>query len=229
MTGKSLRSIVEQADQLYAGRAEMANVQQSIELLRNAKADAFEVAWRLARALFFLGQEVQPRDRARVLYREGATAGRTGARERRERVEGHFWLGVNLALLAQVESPAKAVVHALQARRALQRAIGIDPVYHAAGPLRVLARLQHKLPQLLGGGFARARANYERAISIAGANTVSRIYFAELLLDLGAVELAMAELRVVVGVPIDPDWAFEIARDQRLAREMLRQLSGGQK
>jgi hypothetical protein len=229
VAGKSLRAIVEGADHLYAGRAEIANVERSVESLRGAEINSFEVTWRLARALFFLGQQSDTRDRARAFYREAVESGSWAARERPERVEGHFWLGVNLALLAQVQSPSRAVVHALQARRALRRAIALEPVYHAAGPLRVLARLQHKLPRLLGGGFAQAQANYERAIIIAGANTVTRIYFAELLLEMGAVERAVAELKFVLSAPLDPDWTFEITRDQRLARKMIKQLSEGQK
>ncbi len=81
------------------------------------------------------------------------------------------------------------------------------------------------MPRLLGGGLARAAANFERAISIAPNNTVTRIYFAELLFEMGAVARARAELEVVLGVPLDPDWAFEIKRDRVLAREWLRKLN----
>jgi uncharacterized membrane-anchored protein len=132
---------------------------------------------------------------------------------------------VNVALLAGHERRAKALLHALQATRALQRAIKIDASYHAAGPLRVLARLQHKLPPLLGGGAAQARANFERAIRIDPANTVTRIYFAELCLAAGETARGRSELEHVLNAPFDPDWAFEIKRDRRLATEMLASLS----
>lgn len=156
---------------------------------------------------------------------EAIEVGRRAASERPERVEGHFWLGVNLALLAQRESPVRAIVHALQAKRELQRAIEIDSAYHGAGPLRVLARLQHKLPRLLGGGRQTAAENYEKAIAIAPHNTVSRIYFAELLLETGDEAGAHRELAAVLQVASDPDWAFEIGRDQALARKMMSHLA----
>ena len=213
--------ILEQADQLYAGRRDSANVRKSVELLRNA-AECFETSWRLARACFFLGQEVRAPDVARGRHTEGVKAGQHALAHQSDRVEGYFWLGVNLALLAQLEPPIKAAMHALQAKRALQRAIEIDATYHAAGPLRVLARLQHKLPRLLGGGLARASANFARAIIIAPANTVTRIYFAELLLETGAVDRARAELDAVLTSPSHPNWAFEIERDQRLAQELMK-------
>ena len=114
-----------------------------------------------------------------------------------------------------------ALVHALRAQRELKTAIRIDSSYHAAGPIRVLGRLRHKLPVWLGGGVARARACYESAINVAPQNTVTRIYFAELLIDLGEQELARRHLEFVLHVSEDPEWLFEIDRDKQLARELL--------
>jgi tetratricopeptide (TPR) repeat protein len=226
MDSDSLDQIVEDSDRAYAAREEIQNVRESVAYLRNlpARADEYELAWRLSRALFFLGQESREKQSARDFQAEGVKAGKQATRLAPARVEGHFWLGVNLALLASLEPKTKAAAHALKARRALQKAISLDASYHAAGPLRVLARLQHRLPQVLGGGIARARENYERAISIAPANTVTRIYFAELLLDQGESERAQAELQVALNARLDPVWSFEINRDQQLAKEMIGKL-----
>jgi hypothetical protein len=224
LNNNSLRNIIARADELYAARADVSEVEESIESLRAVELDCFEIVWRLSRALFFLGQEMKAPNEARKLHAEGVKAGRRAAQAQSDRVEGHFWLGVNLALLAQLDSAPKALVPALQASSSLQRAIEINSAYHAAGPLRVLARLQHKLPRLLGGGAARATKNFERAIAIAPANTVTRIYFAQLLLEIGAVDRARSELKVVLSAPLDPDWHFEIKRDQHLAEELMKKL-----
>jgi tetratricopeptide (TPR) repeat protein len=220
------QQIVEHADELYAAREDIANVWTSVALLRSKLVgiDSYEIAWRLGRALFFLGQEGRAGETSRELYAQGADAGKQALRAAPDRVEGHFWLGVNLALLAGAEPPLKAALHAVQAKRALQQAVIIDPAYHAAGPLRVLARLRHKLPGLLGGGVVHAREQYERAIALAADNTVTRIYFAELLLELGELKRARAELDLVLQAPFDADWAFEIKRDQRIAGELLARL-----
>jgi hypothetical protein len=136
-------------------------------------------------------------------------------------VEGHFWLGVNLALLAQLEKSFGALRYALSAKRELKRAVSINASYHAAGPLRVLARLESKLPRIFGGGTRRARAHFEEAIRLAPSNTVTRLYFAELLLESVDTTRARAELEAVLAIPVDPAWAFEINRDRNRAREML--------
>ena len=226
MDQESVQQILERADELYAAREDLGNVRACVELLRHTlgELDSFELAWRLGRAFFFLGQQEQGAA-TRELHSRGVDAGRRAVRAAPERVEGHFWLGVNLALLAQVVQPLKAIAHALQAKRALNRAVTIDPAYHAAGPLRALARLQHKAPRWLGGGAVRARENYERAIDIAANNTVTRIYFAELLLEIGETVRGCSELEAVLNAPFDPAWAFEIERDRKIAREFLKNRS----
>jgi len=217
-------NVFKRADQLYAGRNDLANVRVSVELLRTLEPSS-RAAWRLARAYFFLGQEASQAESSGTFHEAGVKAGALSARLQPDWVAGHFWLGVNLALLAQRAGSLQAAIHALKAKRELRRAIEIDDTYHAAGPRRVLGRLEQKMPRLLGGGLARAAANFERAISIAPNNTVTRIYFAEFLFEMGAVARARAELEVVLGVPLDPDWAFEIKRDRVLAREWLRKLN----
>ncbi|HEX8177404.1 MAG TPA: TRAP transporter TatT component family protein [Pyrinomonadaceae bacterium] len=211
------------ADKLYDGREQPGSVRRSLELLGEA-ADDYGALWRLSRAHFFLGQEARDREEARSHHLAGVDAGRRAVRVSGAAVEGRFWLGVNLALLAQLEKPLSAIRAALGARRELKRAAEIDPAYHAAGPLRVLARLESKLPRILGGGKNRARAHFEEAMRLAPSNTVTRIYFAELLLECGDAERARAELEALLSVPFDPAWAFEIKRDRERAGELVHRL-----
>ena len=235
LSDESASQLLVTADTSYAARAEITKVRQSAETLRAAlaKSESYDLAWRLSRALFFLGQEerttkhdlLQDQSAQRQLtcgwHAAGADSGRRAIAQQPQYVEGHFWTGVNLALLAAVEPRRRALVHVLQAQRALLKAIAIAPDYHAAGPLRVLGRLQHKIPRLLGGGQRRAFTSFERAIARAPTNTVTRIYFAELLLDMGEHDRAVAELEAVLMMPLDAEWNFEIKRDQIRAMEML--------
>jgi uncharacterized protein (TIGR02996 family) len=218
-----LEELTRRADKLYEERGRAGNVRVSVLLLEEA-ADEYEAAWRMGRALFFLGQEAREVEETRTHHARGALISERAARLAPGRVEGHFWLGVNLALLAQTERPLKALAHALRARRSLLRAAQLDAAYHAAGPLRVLARLQHKLPRLAGGGTKRARANFERAIRLAPANTVTRLYFAEMLSETGDTARARVELETILNAPHDPSWAFEAERDRKLAQSMLSEL-----
>jgi tetratricopeptide (TPR) repeat protein len=219
----SLAEIRERADALYDAREDKQSVPASLRLLRAAPAPLdYEILWRLGRALFFLGQESTERDEARASHLQALSFCRRAAALEPERVEGHFWLGVNGALLAQLSTLLRAPLQALQASRSLRRAAQIDAAYHAAGPLRVLARLESHLPFILCGGTKRARAHFEKALRLAPENTVTRIYFAELLIKSGETRQAQRELHAILDTPTAPAWAFEIARDKRLAVEMLK-------
>jgi tetratricopeptide (TPR) repeat protein len=221
----STEETISRADALYHGREDLENVRASVRLLQEAgRAGEYEALWRLGRALFFLGQEAQDEEEARTLHARALPICERAAKMKPARVEGHFWLGVNLALLAQVENPHKALRYAVSARRSVRRAVRLDAAYHGAGPLRVLARLQHKLPRLLGGGRARARSNFQRALRLEPANTVTRLYFAELLLDMGDTGRARLELDALLSAPPDDAWSFEQKRDRQLARKMLGEL-----
>jgi len=229
----NLQEVISRADTLYGAREQAENVRACVALLEATEAYAdYETAWRLGRALFFLGQEAaaaeqqqQRKEEARLLHARGARACKQAVRREPSRVEGHFWLGVNLALEAQAStSLIVALVLALRARCSLERAARINPAYHGAGPLRVLARLKHKLPRFAGGGMIRARACFERAIEIAPANTVTRLYFAEMLLEAGDQRGAQSELETILNTPLDAAWAFETVRDCRIAREMLQRM-----
>jgi tetratricopeptide (TPR) repeat protein len=224
---ESLSEILERADALYFERERIENIRASLELLESARAaaaDDFEAAWRSGRALFFLGQESNVRAAARELHARGASASESAVRRAPARVEGHFWLGVNLALQAQASHSLAAILLVWRARRALKRAVRVDASYHDAGPLRVLARLKHKLPRPLGGSHAAARADFLRAIELAPTNTVTRLYFAELLLETGDVVGAQRELATILESPLRPEWKFETERDRRLAQEMLERI-----
>lgn len=220
---QSLSAIIERADALYAGRERIQNVWASLRQLEAVAGgeDDFEINWRIGRALFFLGQEQGRRDASCALHARGVKASARAVRSEHGRVEGHFWRGVNLALQAEATNSLGALPLAWRAMRSLERAVRINPAYHAAGPLRVLARLKHKLPRPLGGGRARARAHFARAVELAPANTVTRLYFAELLLDTGDVACAARELEALLNAPLVPGWEFETRRDRSRAQEML--------
>jgi hypothetical protein len=210
------------ADELYTGRAAIDRVRDSVELLRALEEpNDYEVQWRLSRAHFFLGQETGEVEEKRAQHRWGETAGRRAIHAEPDRVEGQFWSGVNLALQAPLVTPWRSAALALHAKRNLARAIAIDPAYHGAGPHRVMGRLLHLMPQLLGGGRERARKHFERAVTLDPSNTVTRIYFAELLRDLGDAAGARVQLRAVIDTEPNPRWGFEIARDQAIARALL--------
>lgn len=204
-------------DEIYRGRAESKGSPAIIDKLGSLPfADgSYDAQWRLARAMFILGEETPE------YFRSGIEHGQRAVDLNGSRVEGHFWLGVNQALRAEQTRGPSAAILLIKARAHLRRAVVISESYHGAGPLRVLARLDHKAPWLLGGNRKRSRAYYERALRIAPHNTVTLLYAAELAIDDRDLAKAACLLEEIIDLPIDPEWQSENARDKRLAGPLL--------
>ena len=186
--------------------------------------ERYEVQWRLARALFFLGQEADSSGAKRQLHAAGINAGERAIALNPERVEGHFWAGVNLALFAESNGGIRGARSVLWARSELKMAARVNEDYHGAGPLRVLGRLEHKAPRMLGGNRNRSRQCFDRALRIAPGNSVTLLYAAELAIDQKDSDRAAHLLKQIVESPIDPEWEFENHRDREMARALLEKL-----
>ena len=220
---------VSRADELYRLRATPGAVKEAVSLLAGVAegTDRFELQWRLARALFFLGQEASAASAKRQLHSAGIGAGERAVALNRERVEGHFWLGVNLALFAESAGGIKAILALIGARSELKRAARIAESYHDAGPLRVLARIAHKAPRLLGGSPKRSRQFFDRALQIAPLNSVTLIYAAEQAIDCSDRDRAVNLLERIINSDLDTDWEYENRRDRRIAEAMLKSIEDG--
>ncbi len=226
MPTDELLAVVGRADELYRQRARPGIIRESVMVLSGARGgnERYEVQWRLSRAMFFLGQEADSKGARRQLHAAGINAGERAIALNRERVEGHFWAGVNLALFAESRGGIRGARAMMWARSELKLAAKLNENYHDAGPLRVLGRLEHKAPKLLGGSRNRSRQCFDRALSIAPANSVTRLYAAELAVDEGDRDRAESLLKQIIESPVDPEWEFENRRDQGLARALLEKL-----
>ena len=230
MPTDDILAIVGRADDLYRQRARPGAVRESVMVLSGARAgsDKYEVQWRLARSMFFLGEEACSIDGRRHLYHTAITAGERAVRLNPGRVEGHFWVGVNLALYAESVGGIRGARALRWAMSELRMACQISEGYHGAGPLRVLARVEHKAPKFLGGNRKLSRGLYDRALALAPSNTVTLIYAAELAIDEGEHERAKALLEQVLSLPEDPEWQYECCRDRNIAKALLERLGKAQ-
>ena len=226
MPTDELLAVVGRADELYRQRARPGMIRESVMVLSGARGgnERYEVQWRLSRAMFFLGQEADSKCARRQLHAAGINAGERAIALNHERVEGHFWAGVNLALFAESQGGIRGARAMLWARSELKLAAKLNEDYHDAGPLRVLGRLEHKAPRLLGGSRNRSRQCFDRALGIAPENSVTRLYAAELAIDEGERDRAESLLKQIIESPVDPEWEFENHRDRELARALLEKL-----
>src|ERR1041384_6595255 len=95
---------IAQADQLYAGRADLVKVRQAVVALRQAQADHpsdYDLAWRLAKYNYYLGAHSTEPSEQEKAFRDGIEAGKQAVHLQDAKPDGHFWLGANYGGAAQ--------------------------------------------------------------------------------------------------------------------------------
>ena len=189
-----------------------------------AGAERREVLTRLARAGFFLGDLTEGAQR-RLYYEQGRQYAETLVQEFPDRVEGHYWLGLNLAGLADVNRmQGMRLLPKIMA--ALERAAAINPAYDQAGAYRVLGRIYYEAPgrPFSVGDIGKSVQLLQRASQLAPANSTNYLYLGEALLKAGRSAQAKAELAKVLTATDNADGPRGLEADRRRAQEILAQL-----
>jgi hypothetical protein len=215
------------ADVLYAQRTNVSAAVQaaglwSAELARNPSA--FDAAWKLARACYWLGGHAAPADRRGYLER-GMAAARTAAGLQPARPEGHFWMAANMGSLAEASALRAGLKYRGAIKRSLETVRRIDPAFMNGSADRALGRWYAKVPRLFGGSARRAEEHFRASLEYDARSTVSHFFLAELLIEEGRLAEARRELQAVLDAGFEAAWAPEDAEYKRKAAALLAELS----
>lgn len=218
-----LADVLVEADRLFARREEMANVQQSIELLEGWLEHApheYEVLWRLARAYEWVGRYAVPTEQAdwfatAVAYAERAVETHPGG------VDGRYWHALTLGRLGETQGVLRSLSVVSEMRRELETVLELAPDH--AGAHFALGMLYYRLPgwPLSFGDNNRALEYMTAAVELAPDNTTYRLGLAELLLDMRRRDEAIALLEAILEMPLTPGEPVESAEDKIRAQELL--------
>lgn len=196
----------------------------------------YAILWRWARMSHFRAMQALSdeneqasgkanKDAARRHFAAGAQEAQQATRLLPNRVEGHFWFGVNHIEAARAGGAVAAARALKTATQHIERATQIDEAFYFAGPLRVWARLTQMRPLLLGGSLDHALDIYRRALQLAPDNSTTLLYFAEALLSDRQPGEARRVLNRLIEAAPDPDWTWEQTRDKTLARALLQKMN----
>ena len=211
------------ADALYreratAGKAEAAAKLWELQLAANpADVDA---AWKLARAMYWIGTHGAAAAQRPALER-GVSAGRQAATLAPGRPEGHFWMAANMGALAESFGMRQGLRYRGAIKDALETVLRIDPAFQQGSADRALGRWYHKVPGLFGGSEQKAEEHLRRSLTYNPDSTASRSFLAETLFELGRDREAREELQKVIAAPLDPDWEPEDRDFKEQARRRL--------
>jgi tetratricopeptide (TPR) repeat protein len=217
---------LEQADRLLVDpHVDKAKALQAFtmyeSLLPAAGTQRLPVLERLARSAFVLG-DIAEKGQRRLYYEQGRQYSQTILQEYPQKVEGHYWLGLNLAGLADANR-LQGMRLLPQILEALERSATIDPAYDQAGAYRVLGRIYYEAPgrPISVGDINKSLDLLKKATALAPANSTNHLYLAETFVKLGHPDQARQELQQVLAASQNADGPRGLTADQLKAKELL--------
>jgi tetratricopeptide (TPR) repeat protein len=176
----------------------------------------------LARLYFFLG-EVGDQKTQKSSFEQGSNYAGLLLKEQPQRVEGHYWLALNLCGLASVTGPNNGLRLLPRIIKLLEAALTIDEAYDQGGAHRVLGRIYFMAPgwPLSEGDVDKSFRHLAAAVQSAPENSTNHLFFAETLYCMGKRTAAILELERVLAVTKHALWTQGLADDQKRAQELM--------
>lgn len=188
------------------------------ELAQNPQA--FDVAWKIARADYWLGGHA-PENERRGFLEDGIAAGRQAVAIKPDRPEGHFWIGANMGTLAESFGMRQGLKYRKPIKEELEATLKLDPAFMQGSADRALGRWYHRVPGLFGGSHKEAEAHLLSSLKYNPNSCASLYFLAELYVDDGRKADARMQLQKVIDAPFDPDWTPEDREFKEKAQKLL--------
>jgi tetratricopeptide (TPR) repeat protein len=156
------------------------------------------LAWPLARACFDRAEAISSRPVRSALAKEGVEACRLALKESPADAACHYYLGLNLGILAQTQ-PLRALGLIREMESQWQACLLLDPGFDHAGADRSLGMLYAECPPSpLGvGSRSKARFHLARAVELAPDHPENRILWIEFLIQRGEKATAAEEFKTL--------------------------------
>jgi hypothetical protein len=198
-------------DALYARRQHIESALRAAEIWTSrleADPGDFESAWRLARAMYWLGGH-GPEDDRRRAFEDGIASARQAITLQPDRPEGHFWLATNMGGLAESFGLRAGIRYRRPIKEALERVLEISPAFQQGSADRALGRWYYRVPALFGGSKTRSEEHLRRSLTYNPHSTASLYFLAETQISRNRIEDARVTLRRLAAAPLDPEWEPE--------------------
>ena len=213
-------------DALYRERSNVAKAREAADIWETrltADPRDFESAWKLARAMYWLGGHGS-QDTRRAALERGVAAGRQAAALRPTRPEGHFWMAASMGALAESYGLRQGIRYRGPIKDALETVLRIDSAFQDGSADRALGRWYFKVPGLFGGSRKKAEEHLRASLAYDPNSSASHFFLAETLLDADRGREAIEELNKVIAAPPNPEWEPEDREFKEKAQQLLKKL-----
>ena len=212
-------------DALYRERTNVASARQAADIWEarlKANPREFESAWKLARAMYWIGPR-EEKEAGRKTLERGIAAGKQAASISPDRPEGHFWTAANMGALAESFGLRQGLKYRGAIKDALERVLKIDPAFQKGSAYAAIGRWYHMVPGLFGGSEAKSEEYLRKALTYDADGILARFYLAETLFERDKDAEAIEELKKVSAAARNPDFDPEDREFQtKAAAELAR-------
>lgn len=223
LTGLAWAGDLDRAAELYAQRSEPGRAEDAVKLYDQAfKAKpGVEAGSGLTTALYWVAQHQSGKEARKKLHQEGLAVARTLIEAFPDNPAGYYWRGVHNVRLLKITEDTDLIKPVKSDMAKVEK---MAPGYLQGGPARVLGRLYHQLPWIVGGSNSKAEKYLTQAVGQGPAFYLQHLYLAELYLDEGEPAKAKTLIdRVLSGKPAagfepeDKEWK---TRAKKLAAKL---------
>ena len=218
-----------QADDFYAQRADIMKVRQALIVLRQAltaNPSDYEIAWRLARANYYLGTHSTDDTETERAFREGTDAGDNAVKLNPGRPEGHFWLGANYGGNAEISTLA-SLTDIQDIKREMEAVIKIDEGFEAGSAYMALGQVYMKAPKILGGDVDKAIDYFQKGLKVGENNGLLHLRLAQAYAEEHRNSDAQAQLKILFekkAMPgYEPEYNDAVTEGHKLEEKLKQQ------
>jgi len=200
-----------QADEFYSQRADLMKVRQALIVLRQADTanpSDYEIAWRLARANYYLGTHSTDDTEIERAFRDGTEAGKLAVNLNAGRPEGHFWLGANYGGNAEISTLA-SLTDIEDIKREMEAVIKIDEGFEAGSAYMALGQVYMKAPKIFGGDVQKAIDYFQKGLKVGNNNGLLYLRLAQAYAEEHRTEDARQQLKILFEKKATPGYEPE--------------------
>ena len=166
----------------------------ALETLDGAEGvEGYERDWRIGRAAFHLADLVSVEATQQRYYTLGADHAKRAIAAKEDRVEGHYYLALNLAKEVEATSDVDRIGPMLEVAK---RAVEIDAAFDDAGPLRLIGKVYMVAPEwpTSVGDRDEAVEVLKKAVSVAP-TPLNRLFLGQAFFHIDEHERAIPHVR----------------------------------
>ena len=215
-----------QADDFYSQRADLMKVRQALIVLRQAftaNPSDYEIAWRVARANYYLGTHSPDDTETERAFRDGTEAGEAAVKLNAGRPEGHFWLGANYGGNAEISMLA-SLTDIEDIKREMEAVIKIDEGFEAGSAYLALGQVYMKAPKIFGGDVQKAIDYFQKGLKVGENNGLLHLRLAEAYAEEHRNEDARQQLKILFEKKATPGYEPEYNDAVKKGRELEEKL-----